>query len=86
MPEISRFYGIIIQIYFGDHPPPHFHAMYGDSTAIIDIQNLSVLEGRIPPRALGLVIERASIHQTELFEGFALAQQMQKPPKIAPLP
>ncbi len=86
MPEISRFYGIIIQIYFGDHPPPHFHAMYGDSTAIIDIQNLSVLEGRIPPRALGLVIEWASIHQTELIEGFALAQQMQKPPKIAPLP
>jgi hypothetical protein len=61
MPEISRFYGIIIQ-------------------------NLSVLEGRIPPRALGLVIEWASIHQTELIEGFALAQQMQKPPKIAPLP
>jgi hypothetical protein len=60
--------------------------MYGDSTAIIDIQNLSVLEGRIPPRALGLVIEWASIHQTELIEGFALAQQMQKPPKIAPLP
>ena len=86
MPEISRFYGIIIQIYFGDHPPPHFRAMYGDSTAIIDIQNLSVLEGRIPPRALGLVIEWASIHQTELIEGFALAQQMQKPPKIAPLP
>jgi len=86
MPEISRFYGIIIQIYFGDHPPPHFHAMYGNSTAIIDIQNLSVLEGRIPPRALGLVIEWASIHQTELIEGFALAQQMQKPPKIAPLP
>lgn len=86
MPEVSRFYGIIIQIYFGDHPPPHFHALYGEFTAVIDINRLAVLEGHIPPRALGLVIEWAAIHQDELIAGFALAQKMQKPPKIAPLP
>ena len=86
MPEVSRFYGIIIQIYFGDHPPPHFHALYGEFDAIIDIHHLAVLEGNIPPRALGLVIEWAAIQKNELIEGFALAQQMQKPPKIAPLP
>ena len=86
MPEVSRFYGIIIQIYFGDHPPPHFHALYGEFTAVIDIQSLAILEGHIPPRALGLVIEWASIHRDELITGFSLAQQMQKPPKIAPLP
>lgn len=86
MPEVSRFYGIIIQIYFGDHPPPHFHARYGDFTAVIDIHRLAVLEGHLSPRALGLVIEWASIHKNELLEGFKLAQQMQKPPKIAPLP
>jgi hypothetical protein len=57
MLEISRFYGIVIQIYYADHPPPHFHAHYGDFTAVIEIQSLSVLEGHIPPRALGLVIE-----------------------------
>lgn len=86
MPEVSRFYGIIIQIYFGDHPPPHFHALYGEFTAVIDIDRLAVLEGHIPPRALGLVIEWAAIHQDELIAGFALAQKMQRPPKIAPLP
>jgi len=86
MPEVSRFYGIAIQIYFGDHPPPHFHALYGEYTAVIDIQSLALIEGHIPPRALGLVIEWASIHRDELIEGFSLAQQMQKPPKIAPLP
>jgi len=85
MPEVSRFYGIIIQIYFGDHPPPHFHALYGEFAAVIDIHRLAVLEGHIPPRALGLVIEWASMHQDELIEGFTLAQQMQQPPKIAPL-
>ena len=86
MPEVSRFYGIVIQIYFGDHPPPHFHALYEGFTVIIDIHSLAVLEGHIPPRALGLVIEWAAIHQDELVAGFALAQKMQKPPKIAPLP
>ena len=86
MPEVSRFYGIVIQIYFGDHPPPHFHALYGEFSTVIDIHSLAVLEGHIPPRALGLVIEWAAIHQDELIAGFALAQKMQKPPKIAPLP
>lgn len=86
MPEISRFYGIIIQIYFGDHSPPHFHALYGEHRAVIDILGLSVMEGHLPPRALGLVIEWASIHRDELLAGFSLAQKMQKPPKISPLP
>ncbi|MDX2079458.1 MAG: DUF4160 domain-containing protein [Terrimicrobiaceae bacterium] len=85
MPEISRFYGIIIQIYFADHPPPHFHALYGDSTAVIDINHLSVLRGNLPPRALGLVIEWASIHQTELLKAFSQAQNMEMPTKILPL-
>jgi hypothetical protein len=54
--------------------------------AVIDIQNLTLIEGHIPPRALGLVVEWASLHREELLNGFTLAQQMQKPPKIAPLP
>jgi len=62
MPELSRFYGIVIQMYFGDHPPPHFHAIYGASKAIVDIESLSFIEGQLPPRARGLVIEWASIH------------------------
>lgn len=57
MPEISRFYGIIIAMFFDDHNPPHFHARYGGEKIIIEIDSFRVLEGRIPPRALGLVIE-----------------------------
>ena len=57
MPEISRFYGIIIRMYFDDHAPPHFHAFYGGESVVIDIQHLAVLTGNVPPRALGLVME-----------------------------
>lgn len=85
MPEISRFYGIVIQMYFGDHPPPHFHALYAGNRAVINIQNLSLIEGHLPPRALGLVIEWASLHQAELIDAFSQAQQMQRPPRIDPL-
>jgi len=86
MPEVSRFYGIIIQIYFGDHPPPHFHALYGEHTAVVEISNSAVLQGYLPPRAMSLVTEWVSIHRDELLHGFTLAQQMERPPQMAPLP
>ncbi len=57
MPEIRRFFGIVIKMYFTDHNPRHFHAEYGDNLALVDIRNLSVFSGRLPPRAMGLVIE-----------------------------
>lgn len=66
MPEISRFLGIIITMYYNDHPPPHFHVRYNQQKAIIDIQNLSILVGKLTPRVFGLVIEWAAIHQAEL--------------------
>jgi hypothetical protein len=85
MPEISRFYGIIIAMFYSEHNPPHFHARYcGDSVAI-DIRTLQILEGRIPPRALGLVMEWASQHQDELMQDWNLAVNEQQPKKIAPL-
>ena len=59
MPEISRFYGIIIKMFFDDHNPPHFHALYGDHEVLIDINTFAVFAGHLPPRALGLVIEWA---------------------------
>ena len=55
MPEISRFYGIVIQIYYGDHPPPHFHANYAGQVAKIDIDTLALIDGSLPARARGLV-------------------------------
>jgi len=85
MPELSRFYGIVIQMHFGDHPPPHFHAIYGSSKAVVDIESLSFLEGQLPPRARGLVIEWASIHQNELREAFRKAESLEAPEKIQPL-
>ena len=55
MPEISRFYGIVIKMYFADHAPPHFHAEYAEYEARIAIGSLAVLSGNLPPRAMGLV-------------------------------
>ena len=66
MPEICRFYGIIIERYFADHPPPHFHAEYAEYEVRIAIDRLAVITGSLPPRAMGLVIEWASVHQQEL--------------------
>jgi hypothetical protein len=67
MPEISRFYGIIIAMFFDDHNPPHFHARYGGEKVAIEIESLRILEGHFSPRALGLVIEWAVQHRDELW-------------------
>jgi len=85
MPEISRFYGIIIYIYFREHNPPHFHAVYGGDEALIEIDTLGVLSGNLPPKALGLVIEWAAMHKEELAKSWKQAMNHQKPDKIAPL-
>jgi hypothetical protein len=86
MPEISRFYGIIIRMYFDDHPPPHFHAFYGEHVAVIDINAASALSGSLPPRAMGLVTEWTLIHQEELRDLWQRAENMQSIGKIDPLP
>ena len=85
MPEISRFFGIIIAMFFEDHQPPHFHARYGEHQVIIKIADLSILDGSFPPRAVGLVMEWASIHQDELIKNWELAQTYQPLIKISPL-
>ena len=85
MPEISRFYGIVIRMYFGDHPPPHFHADYGDSKAVLNIQTLGIVAGHLPPRALALVVEWAALHQRELLELWTRAENLQPLGSIAPL-
>lgn len=70
MPEISRFYGITIKMYFlaSEHNPPHIHAIYNKDIAVIDIQTLEVIEGKIPKRALKLVKEWILIHKNEIKE------------------
>ena len=86
MPEICRFYGIVIRMYFADHNPPHFHATYGDSEAVVDISSPAAIAGHLPPRAMGLVIEWAAIHQQDLLAAWARAQSQQPPGTVAPLP
>ncbi|OFW01094.1 MAG: transcriptional regulator [Acidobacteria bacterium RIFCSPLOWO2_02_FULL_68_18] len=86
MPERSRFYGIVIKMYFGDHDPPHFHAEYAEDRAVINIDTLAVLGGRLPPRALGLVAEWAALHQEELRQAWQKAKKLEPAGKIAPLP
>jgi phosphomannomutase len=60
LPEISRFLGIIISMFYDEHNPPHFHARYGEFKIAVGVKDLQVLEGHFPPRVLGLVIEWAS--------------------------
>jgi len=57
MPEISRFYGIVIRLFYGDHMPPHFHVSYGSCSAKFNIENLNWIEGNLPPRATAMVEE-----------------------------
>jgi len=85
MPEISRFFGIIISMYFDEHNPPHFHARYGKDYLAVEINSLRVIEGRFSPRALGLVIEWASQHQDELMSNWEAARQNQPLTKVEPL-
>ena len=85
MPEICRFYGIVIAMFYNEHDPPHVHARYGGEKVAIDIRTLQVLEGRIAPRALGLVVEWASQHQDDLLEAWRLARNDQQPKRIDPL-
>jgi hypothetical protein len=66
MPEISRFYGIVIKMYYNDHAPPHFHAEYGNADMLVGIDTLSIIAGKLPARAAGMVLEWASSHQSEL--------------------
>ena len=85
MPEICRFYGIVIRMYFDDHPPPHFHAAYGGEEAVFGIDNLAVLNGRLPRRARDLVTEWASQHREELKEAWERASRLETPGRISPL-
>ncbi len=66
MPEIARFYGIVIKLFFGDHPPPHFHAVYGEHLGLFNIETLEMIEGDLPNRAKKLVLEWATLNQNEL--------------------
>ena len=85
MPTISIFYGIVIQMFWNEHAPPHFHALYGEHEALIDIKKLEVMRGSLPRRALNLALDWAELHQQALLEDWALCEQLQQPKPIKPL-
>lgn len=85
MPEISRFYGIIITMYYLDHPPPHFHVRYNESRAVMRLADLAILEGQLPGRVSAMVREWAKIHAAELEENWRKAESHKPLSKIQPL-
>ena len=86
MPEISRFYGIVIKMFYDDHEPPHFHVEYSEHQAVVSIETLALIGGTLPPRALGLVAEWAALHQEELREAWQRAKNLEPAGRIDPLP
>lgn len=85
MPTISQFFGISIRMYFDEHDPPHFHAYYGGDRAAISIETLAVTEGRLPRRALALVLEWAVEHRPELEANWASLEEHRPLKGIEPL-
>ena len=85
MPEISRFFGIIIRMFYSDHEPAHFHAFYGEHEALIEIETLAVYRGALPRRALALVREWAEAHRGELRQDWERGRAGETLAPIAPL-
>jgi hypothetical protein len=85
LPTISVFYGIVIQMFWRDHAPPHFHALYAEHEALVDVREVRILRGSLPPRALAMVLEWAAQHQRELMEDWSLCSQLKAPRRIDPL-
>ena len=85
MPRLSEFYGISIYMYFADHHPPHFHAIYAEHEAVIRILDGAVMSGRLPATAARLVEEWRRLHLSELLENWALAQVPAPLSSIEPL-
>jgi hypothetical protein len=85
VPRISEFYGIVIAMFYNDHDPPHFHAIYGEFRASVAIEPIGLIEGRLPTRAANLVFDWARLHTAELKADWDLARRHEPLEKIAPL-
>lgn len=85
MPEISRFFGIVIAMYYNDHAPPHFHARYDGNEIRVKIVDGEIISGEFPKRALILVQEWLQLHRAELLKDWRLAEGRKPLNKIAPL-
>lgn len=84
MPEISRFYGIIITMFFDDHNPPHFHIRYNEYRATMNISD-GTISGSMPRRVLNMVYEWLDLHKAELMQNWTLMANDNQPNEIKPL-
>ncbi len=84
MPEISRFLGIVIGMFYSEHGVPHFHAVYGEHEISVEVES-GTIHGEFPARARRLVLEWANLHKQELMENWQLARQGQPVKRVAPL-
>lgn len=84
MPEISKFYGIVIMMFFDDHNPPHFHVKYNEFRAIVNISN-GAIKGHLPRRVINLVYEWLDLHKDELMHNWELISNDSEPKQILPL-
>jgi hypothetical protein len=85
MPELSRFFGIIIRMYYDDHPPPHFHAIYQEQEMQVGIDPIVILNGQLPRRAVSMVVEWAALHQQELMDNWHRLEESKTTLTIEPL-
>jgi Domain of unknown function (DUF4160) len=85
MPRISQFYGIAVYLYYRDHAPPHFHAIYGEYEAKIEIASATIMDGELPRKAKNLVEEWAETHRQQLQHNWDLARAGQPLESIEPL-
>jgi hypothetical protein len=85
VPEISRFFGIVTAMYYDDHAPPHFHVRYAEYRAILEIETVTLLDGTLPHRVLGMVVEWAALHRAELEANWARARSLAPLVPIRPL-
>ncbi len=86
MPRICEFYGIVIAMFYNDHEPPHFHAIYAEFRASITIETMEAIQGELPRRAMALVREWAAAHQDELSDNWSKARDHAPLKRIEPLP
>jgi hypothetical protein len=85
MPEVCRFFGIVVRMFFDEHPPPHFHADYAEDSAVIGIQPIEVLQTTLPQRALSMVLEWAARNQRGLMENWERLGKGQALERLPPL-
>ena len=84
MPELARFLGIVIGMFYREHGVPHFHAVYGEYEISVEVES-GTIHGQFPPRASKLVVEWKDLHKPELLDNWQLAKQGQPLKRIAPL-